>query len=197
MNKEVSETDEVKANVEEDVLLQWLSADRSEAEVKLENIRRSLVFRFRRYFKEPEDLANEVIYRTYKNLKEGKVNTSTAQAENYISGVATHVKQEKFREKNFIPLSEKIADPVAETGTPFPEELFEAVEKCLGQLLSEEKTLLLNYLLPPNEFSAAEYRQHLSQKLEISLGHLRVKIDRIKKTVRRCVEAQSQIESRA
>lgn len=172
-----------------DILLGWLSADREEAERLYMNLRQRLVYMFH-FFDDREDLADEAIDRALKNIKNDKVDFS-GNPVHYIFRIATYMKFEESRKKKKYQLDEAVNEPAASSeDNGFPEDLYQIIEKCLEELSAENKELFLEYTFPPEHLTAKEHREQVSQKKNISISMLRVKIYRIREILRNCADGK-------
>jgi RNA polymerase sigma factor (sigma-70 family) len=180
-----------------DSLLAHLGPDReSAAQVYLE-LRRSLFMFFAtRGAVNPDEMADETIYRAARRLSEGE-RITTENPSNYFYGVARNVWRESLAKKNvLIPLS---ADDPAGRAQATPYDLLlnarerieteikhECLENCLGRLDPEDRKLIVSYY----HFSGGqkvENRKKLAAHLGLSSNTLRQKVARLRSRLAECV----------
>jgi RNA polymerase sigma factor (sigma-70 family) len=169
-----------------DKLLSFLDADRDQAGLKYEGLRRRLLKFFEwRGCSAREDLADETLNRLAKNIAAGE------QIQNlgaYCSGVARNVFLEALRtrnrELNAIRSSPEsganVRDEIAERG-------LECLNQCLKELTEENRRLFLQY--HQGEKSARiEARERQAKELGIPLNALRIRAHRIRAKLESCVD---------
>jgi len=170
---------------EMDILLEWLSPDSEKSAALFLDLRRRLVFIFR-FFEDPEDLAGEVVMRALNNIKKGKVELS-GKAEHYILKIAFFVKKEQVRKKIVFQIDETINHlPTSMCENSFPEELYRIIEECFGALDEDEREIFLAYTFSPEDTPEKQHRQNVAEKWNITIGHMRVIIFRVKNKLRDC-----------
>ena len=164
-----------------DALLAWLDSDREQAALKYEKIRRSLIKIFTgRGCVEPEDLADETINRVTSKLKEiGDV--FHGDRTRYFFGVANKVHLEHLRKK----LPQAMPSPAND---PDRIELeYSCLERCIERLSKENRDLLLRYHGADGR-TDTDHRRALAEELEIAPNALRIRVYRIRMTLKECVE---------
>ena len=168
-------------------LLSWLDPDRERAGRKYEEIRARLIKMFRlRGRSAAEDLADKTLDRVVKRLPEIR-ETYEGKPESYFFGVAKHIVQEdRRREGHHQPFDRNgPVDAPDLTGDGPDEELYyDCLDKCLGELTPVQCEMVRQY--HAND-SPAE-RKALARRLGITLETLRVKVFRIMKVLKPCVE---------
>jgi RNA polymerase sigma factor (sigma-70 family) len=166
-----------------DSLLAWLGPDREQAGKKYEHIRQRLIKIFTcRGRHDADELADETINRV--TLKAAKI------AEEYVGdpalyfyGVAQKVYLESLRKR---PRAAIQPPPAAATPTEAEQE-FECLEKCIGELSSAKRELILGYY-QKDKRQKVEYRKKLAERLGIAQNAVRIRVHRIRQTLQRCVE---------
>jgi len=160
-------------------LLDWLDSDREQAALRYEKIHRGLIKVFTgRGCVEPEDLADETINRVTSKLKEiGK--EFSGDPERYFYGVANYVYMEYLRRK--IPQ----ALPPTPTDHDSIELEYNCLERCIERLTKEHRELLLRYHGADAE---TEHRRALADELGIAPNALRIRVYRIRMTLKDCME---------
>lgn len=131
--------------------------------------------------KHPDRWADEVMDRIAKRVAEGE---AIPEINPFAQGVARLILLEAQRE-------EEREREVAETGAralgePHDERSLECLERCVGQLLRQNRELILRYyaVRPPH---AMRDRLRLAFELGISIEALRVRALRIRKELESCI----------
>jgi len=163
-----------------DALLDWLDSDREQAALKYEKIRRSLIKIFTgRGCIEPEDLADETINRVTSKLKEIEKEFSGDRTR-YFFGVANKVHLEHLRRK--------LPQPMPPPDDPNRIELeYSCLERCIERLSKQNRDLLLRYHGADGQ-AETEHRRRLAEELGIAPNALRIRVYRIRTTLKECVE---------
>ncbi|MCD9186274.1 MAG: hypothetical protein LUM44_07560 [Pyrinomonadaceae bacterium] len=126
----------------------------------------------------PEDLADETINRVTLKIEEEKIGNKQA----YIYGVAKFVYLESLRkEKNHLNIDEVT---ISENVQKYSDD---CLEKCLNELSEENREVLLDYY---SEEKQAKIKLHnqLSEKLNLTKTALRMKLVRLKRKLKICLE---------
>lgn len=162
------------------LLLSWLNPERAKAELKYEQIRRSLTFYFiKRGVYLPEELVDVTLSRV--TAKAGTLlETYHGDPALYFYGVARNVLKEYLRQQ------EHHATHVFVSTQQPPEYVYKCLEDCVGKLPADERELLLRYYDEAAE-GAANFRHALARQLGISLNSMRVKIHRLRERLRDCI----------
>jgi RNA polymerase sigma factor (sigma-70 family) len=171
-------------------LLAWLDPEREEAGKKYEEIRHSLIKIFAwRGFIDAEDLADETINRVSKKVEHLAENYSGDPAL-YFFGVAKRVTLERARQEQPQELPKQIAAP-SESNLRNPgsdsERIHECLDKCLQQLTSAERELVLSYYQEAKQIKINS-RKELAKQLGIDVETLRVRLHRIRVKIQKCME---------
>lgn len=164
-------------------LLVWLSPDAQLAGEEYERLRFRLIkFFLHRNCRFPEELADETINRVTVKIGEETIENKLA----YAYAVARNVFLESLRaEKKHI----SIDDVSIAAATP-PGELDiddECLEKCLGELPAENRTLILEYFSEAKQ-AKIDLHKKISAGLEMTQTALRMKIVRIKQKLGACMQ---------
>lgn len=163
-----------------DALLTWLDSDREQAALKYEKIRRSLIKMFSdRGVLEPEDLADETINRVTHKLK-GIEKDFTGDPALYFYGVANYVYMERLRKK----LPQVVVTPPNDANRIELE--YNCLERCIDRLSKEDRDCLLRYHGPDGR-NETEHRRALAEELGIGPNALRIRVYRIRQTLKECV----------
>ncbi len=173
-------------------LLLWLGQDTATGARQYVEMRQKLVaiFQFRKC-EAPEDLADETLDRTARAI----LKPAFAFEGNpivYLRGVARNVYLESLRRNRTISQEAlpELADTISQTPSNDPgvEPLYACLDRCLAQLPSDKRALLLRYY--HGEKSAKiDRRSQMAQQEGIGLNTLRIQLFRLRKVVRRCVES--------
>lgn len=175
VNKEV--TREKFAN-----FLAWLSPQGDSAGEEYERLRfRLCTFFSRRHCNFSDELADETINRVILKSSEEKIENKLA----YCYGVAKNVYRESLRKErdhlniDEIPIAAKAPD----------EQSFsrECLDKCLAELSTENRALILDYFSEV-KLAKIELHRHISEKLEMTQTALRMRVMRIKQKLKICVQ---------
>jgi DNA-directed RNA polymerase specialized sigma24 family protein len=169
-----------------DKFLAWLSADREEAGRRFEQLRSKLV----RFFAWggchiPEELFDKTVDVASKQIESGKVERSVNPFA-YCSGVARNLLNEYRRDPKLDPVPEDI--PSMGPDEPvWAEREVACLTGCLNCLPSRDRDLVTRY----HKYEGREkikVRQAMAAE-EGGLNTLRIKIFRIKNSLRECVSA--------
>lgn len=169
-----------------DQLLSFLDADRDQAGLKYEGLRRRLLKFFEwRGCSAAEDLADETLNRLAKNIAAGEQIKNLGA---YCSGVARIVFLEALRIRNrelnalrSFPQSEpNVRDKMAERS-------LDCLSRCLEALPEENRQLFLQYH-QGEKSTRIQARERLAKELGIPLTALRIRAHRIRAKLESCVE---------
>lgn len=164
-----------------DALLDWLGSDREQAGIKYEQIRSRLIKIFTgRGCVDPEELADETINRVTSKLEEIQ-KEFTGDRARYFFGVANKVYLEYLRRKPPQP------PPPTPPDSGRPELEYRCLERCIEQLSEDDRALLLKDYGAKGR-TQAERRKALADELGISLNALRIRVYRIRVTLKECIE---------
>lgn len=164
-----------------DALLAWLDSDREQAALKYEKIRSALIKIFTgRGCVDPEDLADETINRVTSKLKEIEKDF-TGDRTRYFFGVAKLVHLEHLRRKlpQVVPAPPNDPDRI--------ELEYSCLERCIDRLSKHDRELLLRYYGADGR-KETEHRRALAEERGIGPNALRIRVYRIRQTLKECVE---------
>jgi RNA polymerase sigma factor (sigma-70 family) len=172
-----------------EALLDWLDADREQAAVKYEQIRRGLIKYFSgRGHSEAEDLADETINRVTSRLNEIG-NEITGDRSRYFFGVARKVLMEYQRRK-------PPPNPPAPNADSSRVELeHRCLEECISKLSEKDRELVLKYYQADGR-EKIEQRKLLADKLGIAPNALRIRAYRIRAALQKCLDKCMERSSR-
>jgi RNA polymerase sigma factor (sigma-70 family) len=166
--------------------LSWLDPDREVAGMKYEGIRRHLVIILTcRGCAEAEDLADETINRV---IRQGQrlADKYVGEPKAYFVTVAHHLfleYAEKHQTRSELPT--ELPQPLG----PDPEEEreYECLEKCMQELPSASRYMLLRYY-QENKQAKIDNRKKLAKELGIDLNVLRIRTHRARAVLQRCID---------
>lgn len=166
-------------------LLDWFSVNREEAGKKYEEIRNGLIRFF--YFKgcaDAEDLADEAINRVALKLSALDL-SGNVKPLNLFYGFAAKIYLEYVsRIKN----QEIEFNADLHSSAKEPENKYQkCLEHCLAKLSDEDGDLIIEYFSLEKEEKIG-HRKNLAEKMQMSMGAIHIKIHRLKKILRRCIE---------
>lgn len=163
-----------------DGLLKWLDANREQAAMKYEDIRKRLIKIFTgRACVEAEDLADETINRVISKLDELGTEFEGDRGR-YFFGVANKVYLEYKRRKS--PQSSPSSPP----DSNLIELEFRCMERCIETLSKENRYLLLQYYGAEGG-AKVEQRKRLAEELGIAPNALRIRAYRIRVGLQDCM----------
>jgi DNA-directed RNA polymerase specialized sigma24 family protein len=190
-----------------DRLLDWLDHDRDRAAEAYERIREKLTkfFDWRGAF-EAEDLADRTIDRVSRKLSESAVREDS-DATSFFYGVARNILKEHRTEgaRRFSalrelsragteeagrPEDEAEADPLNRDAGPgdvsSPALRFECLDRCLAELSSEDRSLILAYY-QGDKREKIENRKGLAARLGIPMNALWIRTHRVRLKLEGCM----------
>ncbi len=170
-----------------DSLLAWLDADREQAGMKYEQIRRRLIKIFTcRGRADADELADETINRVTLKAQELSKDYD-GDPSLYFYGVAQKVFLESLR-KRPAPAFVPPPPPPTASETDEDEAEYECLESCVGQLPPDSRELVIEYYQNDRR-AKIDHRKELAARLGIAPNALRIRAHRIRLTLQRCVEA--------
>jgi RNA polymerase sigma factor (sigma-70 family) len=168
-------------------LLNAFSADRDEAGVQYEIIRRKLVRFFEwRKVESAEDYADETINRVARRIESGEV---IDNLNGYFYGVARMVYLEALKNQERVVVSIDDEPGVRDKKAPEPTESEPRVlcfDRCLDSLPPENRRLIVGYYQEERR-AKIELRQELADNLHIPLNALRIRAHRIRVRLEQCI----------
>lgn len=172
-----------------DRLLSWLHPDREQAGLKYEDIRTRLINRFRQLgVPDPEELANTTIDRVAGVLPE-VIDTYKGDPDPYCFKTAYYVYKEHLRR----PVMEALAtldfsDPAPEGAEEKAEiELLDScLRHCLDKMDKESRDMILEYYRGDRQVKI-QARKALAERLGINLATLRLRTQRVRSALKRCI----------
>jgi DNA-directed RNA polymerase specialized sigma24 family protein len=164
-----------------DRFLTWLCAEREKAGEEYERLRfRLMTFFSARRARFPEELADETINRVILKIGEETIENKLG----YVYGVAKNIFLESLRkEKDHLNIDDVtiVAQPDA------PSFSNDCLNKCLGQLPQDNRRFILDYFSESKSAKVALHRQ-MSGTMETSIEAVRMRVVRIKRKLKICVE---------
>jgi DNA-directed RNA polymerase specialized sigma24 family protein len=169
-----------------DRMLAWLDSDRELAGQKYEEIRSGLIKIFIcRGCTDPEGLADETINRVIRKVPE-IAHSYAGNPALYFSSVARYILLEyKSRMTQLRLLTPDTPNQIEEVDEDIERE-YECLDRCIGQLMPANRELILEYYMGEKQVMI-ENRKRLAEKMGITLNALRVRADRIRSTLEKCV----------
>jgi RNA polymerase sigma factor (sigma-70 family) len=167
-----------------ELLLAWLSNDREVAGELYEKIRQGLIRFF--YFKgcrNGEDLADETISRVTKKLTSLDLSTETKPAAIFY-GFAKNIVFEEFKKEKREGL---LDENIAATNQTYKETNFRCLDNCLLELPQTERDIVTRYY-SRDKSEKYDQRRELASEYGISIELMYVKLHRIRKRLRVCIE---------
>lgn len=171
-----------------DRLLLWLHHDREQAGLKYEEIRAALIRRFKTLgCNDPEELANRSIDRVAQTLPR-IVDTYKGEPEPYFFSVAWYIYKEYLRRPVILSLARlDFRDPETSSEDTSEKELLDScLRHCLGQLDKDNRDMILEYYRG-NRQVKIQARKALAERLGIELPNLRLKAQRVRSTLKKCI----------
>jgi RNA polymerase sigma factor (sigma-70 family) len=181
-----------------DKLLARLGSDRERAGVKYELLRANIIGFFRRQgIDAAADLADEAINRVARKIAEGEIIPDVALP-SYVHSIARNVWREYLRhpdafttDLDSLPPRMILATNPADEQSRMDERLggerrLEYFGLCMEKLNSDDRQLLREYYL--DEHPHIENRKLLAERLGVTLPYLRVRVQRLREKLSRCVQ---------
>lgn len=169
------------------LLLARLAPDADRAAEEYERLRRTLVRFFDwRGIWPPDECADEALDRLARRLEAEK---AVDDPRSYVYGIARMVLLERRRQPAFDPF-DAATDRPAPSLTAQDEEgerVRECLDRCLGGMPVDERSLLLRYYEGERR-SKIDNRRGLAAALGVSDGALRNRVQRLRDRVERCME---------
>jgi RNA polymerase sigma factor (sigma-70 family) len=169
-----------------DKLLSFLDADRDQAGLKYEGLRRRLLKFFEwRGYSAAEDLADETLNRLAKNIAAGEQIRNLGA---YSSSVARIVFLEALRSRNReLNATKSSFESGVSARDEIDEKRLDCLSRCLEELSQENRQLFLQYH-QGEKSHRIEARERLAKELGIPLNALRIRAHRIRAKLESCVE---------
>jgi tRNA G10 N-methylase Trm11 len=173
-------------------LLNWFSTDSDQAGEEYEAIRQGLVrfFGFRGCF-DPQSLADETINRVAIRLEKLEISQDIRKISIFY-GFALNVFREYIRFETTCRVelrNDFSSDLNGNTERDEDEDLkFKCLTECLDTLEESDRNLIIDYF-SREKFDKIEFRRQLAESRGITATNLHVKIHRIKRRLRKCIES--------
>jgi DNA-directed RNA polymerase specialized sigma24 family protein len=161
--------------------LEWLSPHAESAGEEYERLRfRLYTFFSQRHCGFPDELADETLNRVILKINEENIENRLA----YCYGVAKNVYRESLRkERHHLNIDEVSIAANAPAEQSFSSE---CLDKCLAELSTENRSLILDYFSEV-KLAKIELHRRISEKLEMTQTALRMRVMRIKQKLKICV----------
>lgn len=170
-----------------DSLLAKLDPDREAAAKRYLEVRASLV----RFFEwrggpYPEDHADEALDRVAKRALGGE---DIRDPVGYVLGTARMILLEvaKGRSRERVALGELAHAPAVPDEPEPPEPRLECLQRCLGTLPADSREMVLQYY-QGDKRAKIENRRKLTERLQLPLNTLRMRMLRLRERLQACVE---------
>jgi DNA-directed RNA polymerase specialized sigma24 family protein len=165
-------------------LLSVLDEDPERAGEQYEILRRKLVRFFEwRGSATPEELTDETLNRLARKIDEGE---AIRNLSDYVGGMARFVWLEALKEQERARGAFEELRAESQYSSPVDSSRVECFEFCLEGLLSESRTLILDYYRAERS-DKIKLRRQLAEKLGIPLNALRIRAHRIRLQLEKCV----------
>jgi DNA-directed RNA polymerase specialized sigma24 family protein len=172
-------------------LLAVLDPDPTRAGERYELLRRKLIRFFEWHRCGPaEDQADQVFDRVGRRLEEGEV-IRAANPSSYFYGVARNVlheywdQQQREQRNALAGTTSGPPEGPTEAGSD-AEDALDCLERCLGKLSPERRSLIVRYYLG-EKGSKIRARRGLADQLQLAPNALRLRAFRIRESLERCV----------
>jgi RNA polymerase sigma factor (sigma-70 family) len=170
-------------------LLLWLNRDRDLAGEKYEEIRSGLIRRFRQLGRpDCEELANKTFDRVAKKLP-AVIDKYVGEPEPYVFSIAYNIYREDLRKPIMLSLANY---NFSQSTLPNPDEVIEkdqlndCLQECLRQLSESSRNLITLYYRG-ERWDKIRRRKELAELLGIKLTNLRLRAQRIRTTLKKCI----------
>jgi DNA-directed RNA polymerase specialized sigma24 family protein len=168
-----------------DQMIAWLDSDRERAGQKYEEIRCGLIKIFVcQGCSDPEGLADETIDRVIHKIPEIVPNYAGNPAL-YFSGVARYILLEYKNRIAQLRLLPAAPQKHIEKGEDIERE-YECLDHCIERLTPANRELILEYYREEKR-AMIENRKRLAERLGVTPNALRVRADRIRNSLEKCV----------
>lgn len=171
------------------LFLRWLDQDMDKAARRYEDMRRNLItILTRRGCHRAEELADETFNRVMRRLPE-MIDTYVGEPYRYIVVVARNLHLEYVKEiERQEPLPEHDHTTLsAEQSDNSKEEEASCLDKCLKQLSSQQRKLVVDYYLGDKR-AKIDHRKTMADEMGIGLNALRIRAHRIRATLEECLK---------
>jgi RNA polymerase sigma factor (sigma-70 family) len=170
-------------------ILVWLNPDREVAATMYVQLRHDLakIFTYRGCA-DAEGLTDEVFDRVAKKVHQVRP-TYEGDPRLYFRAVANNLVLENLKKVKSQTSLEGV-DPPDQKTTETEEEtadIEKCLESCLQKLTAENRKLILDYYTKEKQ-AKIDHRSELAERLEVSVGTLRVKVFRIRRSLQKCIE---------
>lgn len=167
-----------------DALLSWLDSDRENAGKMYEKIRKGLINYF--YFRgcsDGENLTDETINRVIHKITLLDLSTDNKPISIFY-GFAAKVLLEELKKRH---RETHLDDNFFSTDKFYDQTKFDCLDDCLQKLSKDDRELAVQYYLK-SKSDKFEHRRSLAENFGINLTSLHVKLFRIRKNLRKCIE---------
>jgi DNA-directed RNA polymerase specialized sigma24 family protein len=171
------------------LLLSWLHPDRDQAGLKYQEIREKMIKRFMHLgCPEPEELANRTMDRVARKLPK-IIDTYEGEREPYFYSVAYFIYREYLREllrESLVTLRIRDQETTSIEELVEKELLDSCLKHCLDKLDPESREMILEYYRGRRQVKI-KARKALAERLGITLPALRLRAQRVRSGLRKCM----------
>lgn len=172
-------------------LLNWFSANREESGKKYEEIRNGLIrFFYLKGCADVEDLADETFNRVASKFSVLDLSEKTKPL-NLFYGFASKIYLEYINssKKKEIEFNAQLHSMITteESAAESADKKHECLKKCLANLPVEESDLIVEYY-NSEKGEKIKHRKELAEKSNIKPGAMQIKVYRLRKVLRKCIE---------
>jgi len=166
------------------LFLSWLDPDLDEAGREYERLRQRLIIIFNsRGCAVSEDLADETFNRVMRRLP-AMIDAYQGKPARYIYKTGHHVYLDYIK-KVWAPPPKELPDR-AQPEKNDDEVTYECLDQCIRQLSPNNRQLVLSYYRE-NKQANIDHRKEIAESLEIELNAMRIRLYRLRQTLRQCI----------
>jgi DNA-directed RNA polymerase specialized sigma24 family protein len=167
-----------------DALLTWLDPDRENAGKMYEKIRKGLInFFYFRGCSDGEYLADETINRVIHKITSLDL-SKDIKAISIFYGFASNVLLEELKKRH---RETELDENFYSKDEVYNQTKFDCLDVCLQKLSKDDRDLAIKYYLK-SKSDKFEHRRNLAESLDLNLTSLHVKLFRLRKNLRKCIE---------
>jgi len=168
------------------LFLSWLNPDLDVAGREYERLRQKLIIIFNsRGCAVSEDLADETFNRVMRRLP-GMISSYKGAPAPYIYKTAHHVYLD-YVKNVWTPIPEHLPDIRQPEKNDDDEMTYQCLDQCIQQLSPNNRELVLNYYRDEKQ-AKIDHRKKIAESLGIELNAMRIRLYRVRKTLRQCID---------
>jgi DNA-directed RNA polymerase specialized sigma24 family protein len=139
--------------------------------------------------RDPADAADETIVRAVKKIAEGAL---VPDVRNFCMGIARNIFKERLRRERrettaFLRFTEDLDNDSDEEVS----RIDRILKPCFELLPDDDKMLLVAYCRVLQGRARAEHRRELAAEMETTVTALRMRVNRLRETLTKCIEKRS------